>query len=99
MHDGHPFQTQLNIHIYTSCTFYLAQELAPLTTQKVHWQLNYWDYKKGLAAFSIMIYVEEEFVSKMFWYFTQLTVTLLNCRKVWSNLSHISSRFSTIFCK
>ena len=33
------------------------------------------------------------------WYFTQLTVTLLNCRKVWSNLSHISSRFSTIFCK
>ena len=54
MHDGHPFQTQLNIHIYTSCTFYLAQELAPLTTQKVHWQLNYWDYKKGLAAFSII---------------------------------------------
>ena len=35
----------------------------------------------------------------MKWYFTQLTVTLLNCRKVWSNLSHISSRFSTIFCK
>ena len=33
----------------------------------------------------------------MIWYFTQLTVTLLNCRKVWSNLSHISSRFSTIF--
>ena len=33
------------------------------------------------------------------WYFTQLTVTLLNCRKVWSNLSHISSVFCTIFCK
>ena len=33
------------------------------------------------------------------WYFTQLTVTLLNCRKVWSNLSHISSRLCTIFCK
>ena len=29
-------------------------ELAPLTTQKVHWQLNYWDDKKGLAAFSII---------------------------------------------
>ena len=54
LQNGHPFQTQLNIHIYTSCTFYLAQELAPLTTQKVHWQLNYWDYKKGLAAFSII---------------------------------------------
>ena len=34
-----------------------------------------------------------------YWYFTQLTVTLLNCRKVWSNLSHISSRLCTIFCK
>ena len=33
------------------------------------------------------------------WYFTQLTVTLLNCIKVWSNLSHISSVFCTIFCK
>ena len=38
-------------------------------------------------------------ISGLKWYFTQLTVTLLNCRKVWSNLSHISSRFSTIFCK
>ena len=31
------------------------------------------------------------------WYFTQLTVTLLNCRKVWSNLSHISSLLALFF--
>ena len=52
-----------------------------------HW-LHYNTWIVILRTFSIMQ-----------WYFTQLTVTLLNCRKVWCNLSHISSRFSTIFCK
>ena len=35
----------------------------------------------------------------MKWYFTTPTVTLLNYSKFWSNLSHISSLFCTIFCK
>ena len=33
------------------------------------------------------------------WYFTTPTVTLLNCSKFWSSVSHISSDFCTIFCK
>ena len=44
-----------------------------------------------------LVHTNRKYLSK--WYFTQLTVTLLNCRKVWSNLSHISSVFCTIFCK
>ena len=52
-----------------------------------HW-LHYNTWIVILRTFSIMQ-----------WYFTQLTVTLLNYRKVWNNLSHISSVFCTTFCK
>ena len=74
----------------------------------IQFKVEYADAKENSKKFviisppwncTILFFFHFATQSFMKWYFTQLTVTLLNCRKVWSNLSYISSVFCTIFCK